>query len=101
MQLIILVLGKMMVDFRKCVIELEHWKEGKAVILCGNDGFFCSGGDLDFARATGTPKEGFDMSCWMQDILKRFRRLPLVSSFVRFIKIILLMILSSVSLRRQ
>lgn len=69
----------MMVDFRKCVTELEQWKEGKALILCGNDGFFCSGGDLDFARATGSPKEGHDMSYWMQDILRRFRRLPLVS----------------------
>lgn len=69
----------MMVDFRSCVDELEKWKEGKCILLCGLGQNFCSGGDLDFARSAGTPKEGYYMSCIMQDILKRFRRLPLIS----------------------
>ncbi|XP_018576150.1 ethylmalonyl-CoA decarboxylase-like isoform X2 [Anoplophora glabripennis] len=71
--------GKMMVDFRRCLNELEEWKEGKSVLLCGLGSNFCSGGDLDFARSAGTPKEGYYMSCIMQDILKRFRGLPLIT----------------------
>lgn len=70
-----------MVDFRNCVLELENWREGKAVILCGDGGNFSSGGDLDFARATGTPEEGFKMSFYMQDTLKRYRNLKLVVMF--------------------
>lgn len=68
-----------MVDFRDCVEELEKWQEGKAVILCGRYGNFCSGGDLDFARSTGTPEAGARMSTWMQDALMRLQRLPLIS----------------------
>ncbi|KAG5898937.1 hypothetical protein JTB14_004661 [Gonioctena quinquepunctata] len=71
--------GKMMVELRACVLELEKWKEGKSVILCGKGLNFCSGGDLDFARASGTPEEGSYMSVFMQDILKRFRKLPFVT----------------------
>lgn len=68
-----------MVDFRNCIAELETWKEGKAVILCGSGNNFCSGGDLDFARATGTPQGGFNISTYMHDTLRRYRQLPLVS----------------------
>ncbi|KAJ8957295.1 hypothetical protein NQ317_002342 [Molorchus minor] len=73
------VSGKMIVDFHKCVSELEHWKGGKAVLLCGLGNNFCSGGDLDFARSTGTPKEGFYVSYLMQDVLRIFRKLPFVT----------------------
>ncbi|CAG9813983.1 unnamed protein product [Phaedon cochleariae] len=71
--------GKMMVDLGKCVSKLEKWETGKAVIILGAGENFCSGGDLDFAKATGTAKEGFYMSYYMQDTLKRFRKLPMVS----------------------
>ncbi|KAL0269658.1 UNVERIFIED_CONTAM: hypothetical protein PYX00_007312 [Menopon gallinae] len=71
--------GKMMVDLYDVVEELEKWKEGKGLILKGADGNFCSGGDLNFARATGTAEEGFMMSTLMQDALNRFQRLPLIS----------------------
>lgn len=67
-----------MVDLRNCITELENWSEGKAVILRGDGDLFCSGGDLDFAKATGTAEGGLHMSIWMHDILKRFRSLPLV-----------------------
>ncbi|XP_074032773.1 ethylmalonyl-CoA decarboxylase isoform X2 [Leptinotarsa decemlineata] len=69
----------MMLDLRTCLSELENWKEGKAVILCGEGSNFCSGGDLEFAKASGTPEEGAYMCFFMQDILKRFRKLPLVT----------------------
>lgn len=71
--------GCMMVDFRDCVEELEKWEEGKGVILCGKGGNFCSGGDLDFARASGNPQGAWRMSTWMQDSLKRLKNLPLIS----------------------
>lgn len=71
--------GRMMVDFRDCVEELERWEEGKALILHGKDGNFCSGGDLDFARASGFPEAARGMSTWMQDALTRLHRLPMVS----------------------
>ncbi|VEN62157.1 unnamed protein product [Callosobruchus maculatus] len=71
--------GKMMVDLRKCLTELESFKAGKAVILTSKGDNFCSGGDLDFARASGTPQEGFFMSTIMHNVLKKFRKLPLVS----------------------
>lgn len=68
-----------MVQLRECVLSLETWKEGKAVILCGKGTNFCSGGDLNFVRATNTPQHGLDMSVWMQDVLKRLKKLPLIS----------------------
>lgn len=68
-----------MVDFRDCIQELEKWEEGKGVILCGKGGNFCSGGDLDFARASGNPEGAWFMSTWMQDSLKRLKNLPLIS----------------------
>ncbi|KAJ3623003.1 hypothetical protein MTP99_019263 [Tenebrio molitor] len=71
--------GKMMVQLRKCVEELENWKEGKAVFLCGLGGNFCSGGDLVFAKASGTPKKATQMCDWMQDTLSRLQRLPMFS----------------------
>lgn len=69
----------MIIDLHDAVEELEKWNEGKGVILKGAGGNFCSGGDLNFARATGTPEEGFMMSTFMQDTLNRFQRLPLIS----------------------
>lgn len=35
--------GKMMCDFLDIIDELYQWNEGKGVILCGHNGFFCSG----------------------------------------------------------
>ncbi|XP_044256184.1 ethylmalonyl-CoA decarboxylase-like [Tribolium madens] len=71
--------GKMMVQLRQCVQKLEEWKEGKAVLLCGLGGNFCSGGDLEFAKASGTQKEALYMSNWMQDTLTRLQKLPMFS----------------------
>lgn len=71
--------GKMMVELRRCVLELEQWQEGKAVLLCGQKDNFCSGADLDIARQTGTPKEAFQLSTWMLDTLERLKKLPLFS----------------------
>ncbi|KAK4878114.1 hypothetical protein RN001_010620 [Aquatica leii] len=70
--------GHMMVELRDCVEDLETWVTGKGVILTGWGTNFCSGADLNFARAS-SPQDGFDMSVWMQDVLVRLQKLPLVS----------------------
>ncbi|XP_072375842.1 ethylmalonyl-CoA decarboxylase-like [Diabrotica undecimpunctata] len=50
----------MYVDFFKCVLELENWKNGKALILYGEGPNFCAGGDLDLQK-------------------RKIRKLPLIS----------------------
>ncbi|CAH0561813.1 unnamed protein product [Brassicogethes aeneus] len=71
--------GKMMVDFRKAIKELENWPDGKAVILTGLNENFCSGGDLAYTRKCSSKKDGFYLSSIMQDVLKRYRKLPMVT----------------------
>ncbi|KAL3289673.1 hypothetical protein HHI36_023078 [Cryptolaemus montrouzieri] len=69
----------MMVDLKNCVEELEHWEEGKAVILCGEGGNFCSGGDLEMAKQSGFPDQAFKLSTWMMTILSRLSNLNMIS----------------------
>ncbi len=72
--------GHMMVKLKTIVDELEAWQEGKAVILQGYGGTFCSGGDLTAVmKEIGTPEEGRMMCEYMQETLTRFMRLPLLS----------------------
>ncbi|CAG9862712.1 unnamed protein product [Phyllotreta striolata] len=71
--------GKMMVDLRTCIKELEQWRTGKAVIMYGAGTNFCSGGDLAFARAESNPTAGSYMSLYMHETLKKFRNLPFVT----------------------
>ncbi|XP_060518416.1 ethylmalonyl-CoA decarboxylase-like [Cylas formicarius] len=56
--------GKMMVELRNIIKELEDWGDGA---------------DLDFARACSTPQDGFYLSSLMMDTLFKLRKLPLVS----------------------
>ncbi|XP_050510885.1 ethylmalonyl-CoA decarboxylase-like [Diabrotica virgifera virgifera] len=71
--------GKMYVDFMKCVQELENWKNGKAFILYGEGTNFCAGGDLDFAKKESNSTAGYYMSYYMHHVLKKIRKLPLIS----------------------
>lgn len=68
----------MMIDLRDHIIDLENWSEGKAIILHGEESF-CSGGDLDLAKASGNLKGAQYISKWMQDTLIRLYKLPLIS----------------------
>jgi len=68
-----------MVEFGRAVEKLEKWAEGKGVIVCGRGKMLCSGGDLDFARATGNARGGFRMATYMHNVLGRLKNLPLVS----------------------
>ncbi|XP_005098740.1 ethylmalonyl-CoA decarboxylase [Aplysia californica] len=69
--------GKMMVDMADCVGELELWKEGKGLIMCGEGGNLCSGGDLTFVRKA--LHYGEEMAAYQHDTLTRLLNLPLIS----------------------
>lgn len=71
--------GKMMVDFRRSISDLESWSNGRGVLVYGAGGTFCSGGDLQMARATANAQDGFKMAAYMHDTLDRFQRLPLLT----------------------
>lgn len=69
--------GKMMVDMADCVSELEQWKEGKGIVLCGAGGNLCSGGDLTFVRRA--LHYGSEMAAYQHDTLTRLLNLPMIS----------------------
>lgn len=71
--------GKMMIDFESIVIDLEEWSSGKGVLLYGDGGMFCSGGDLEFVTKENNPDSGYEMSFYMTKTLNRLAALPLVS----------------------
>ena len=71
--------GHMMVRLAEVVDELEQWRHGKALILHGCDGSFCSGADLSIVKTINTPREGNLMCAFMQRTLSRLESLPLVS----------------------
>ncbi|XP_038655701.1 ethylmalonyl-CoA decarboxylase isoform X1 [Scyliorhinus canicula] len=71
--------GTMMLDLRDRVEELEHWTNGKGLILRGADNTFCSGSDLNAVKAMSNPEDGLRICMFMQNTLTRLLRLPLVS----------------------
>lgn len=71
--------GNMMVKLAEAVDELEQWQNGKALVLRGSEGSFCSGADLSVVKAINTPEEGNLMCAFMQRTLTRLGKLPLVS----------------------
>ncbi|RWS31024.1 hypothetical protein B4U80_04509 [Leptotrombidium deliense] len=71
--------GSMMVQLRDVIIQLERWKQGKAVIIYGSEGSFCSGGDLNTVRQIADQQGGHDMATLMQHNLKRFQNLHLLT----------------------
>ncbi|KAK3923156.1 Ethylmalonyl-CoA decarboxylase [Frankliniella fusca] len=71
--------GLMMVQLGSIIERLEKWSLGKGILVRGDGSMFCSGGDLDFARASAGAEGGFKMSCYMQNILSRLKALPMVS----------------------
>lgn len=71
--------GPMMIQLSRITSALEHWRDGKAAVLIGNNNQFCSGGDLKkFMNYLKTPELGYLMSAYMQDLMKRFSELPLL-----------------------
>lgn len=71
--------GSMMVDLEARVTELENWADGKGLIVHGVAGTFCSGSDLNAVRAIANPQDGMKMCMFMQNVLTRLHRLPLIS----------------------
>ncbi|XP_067305410.1 ethylmalonyl-CoA decarboxylase isoform X2 [Pseudorasbora parva] len=66
--------GSMMLELEQRVHELETWTEGKAVIVQGAAGTFCSGSDLTAVRAIANPHDGMKMCEFMQNTLTRLLR---------------------------
>lgn len=54
-------------------------KQGKAVILHGKGGFFCSGGDLTTVEQIKTNQGGHQMGVVMQNSMSRLQSLPMIS----------------------
>ncbi|NXG75068.1 ECHD1 decarboxylase, partial [Baryphthengus martii] len=70
--------GTMMLELQERVNELENWKDGKGLIICGAGNTFCSGSDLNVVKAISSP-QGMNMCMFMQNTLTRLMRLPLIS----------------------
>lgn len=68
-----------MLQLSEAVAELSKWNTGRAIILCGDHGTFCSGGDLTLMKAIANPVDGKVMSKFMQSTMARLAGLPLVS----------------------
>lgn len=68
-----------MVQLADIVENLENWDKGKGILIRGGGSMFCSGGDLDFAKATSGAENGFKMACFMHNVLTRLKALPMVS----------------------
>ncbi|RWS16836.1 ethylmalonyl-CoA decarboxylase-like protein [Dinothrombium tinctorium] len=71
--------GSMMVQLRDTITQLEQWQQGKAVIIYGAEGSFCSGGDMNTVRQITTTEGGRQMSILMQYNLKRLQNLHLLT----------------------
>ncbi|XP_054030026.1 ethylmalonyl-CoA decarboxylase [Dryobates pubescens] len=71
--------GTMMLELQEKVTELESWKDGKGLIICGAGNTFCSGSDLNAVKAISNPQDGMNMCMFMQNTLTRLMRLPLIS----------------------
>ncbi|NXN27067.1 ECHD1 decarboxylase, partial [Nycticryphes semicollaris] len=78
--------GTMMLELQEKVSELENWKDGKGLIVCGAGNTFCSGSDLNVVKAISNSQasgdrneDGMNMCMFMQSTLTRLMRLPLIS----------------------
>ncbi|XP_025925958.1 ethylmalonyl-CoA decarboxylase isoform X1 [Apteryx mantelli] len=71
--------GTMMLELQERVTELESWKDGKGLIVCGAGNTFCSGSDLNAVKAMSNSEDGMNICMFMQNTLTRLMRLPLIS----------------------
>ncbi|KAM3856922.1 ethylmalonyl-CoA decarboxylase isoform 2-T3 [Vipera latastei] len=72
--------GTMMIELQERITELEDWKDGKGLIIRGAGNTFCSGSDLNAVRALSSSQDGMNMCMFMQNILTRLMRLPLITA---------------------
>ena len=70
---------RMMAEFAAAVDRLESWPEGRAVVLVGDGGSFCSGADLASSDQLFSPRYGRAMLEVMTDATRRLSHLPLIS----------------------
>ncbi|XP_025925964.1 ethylmalonyl-CoA decarboxylase isoform X3 [Apteryx rowi] len=77
--------GTMMLELQERVTELESWKDGKGLIVCGAGNTFCSGSDLNAVKAMSNSEDGMNICMFMQNTLTRLMRLMTPGSEIRFI----------------
>uniref|UniRef100_A0A8C3BE11 Ethylmalonyl-CoA decarboxylase 1 n=1 Tax=Cairina moschata TaxID=8855 RepID=A0A8C3BE11_CAIMO len=77
--------GTMMLELQEKVAELENWKDGKGLIICGAGNTFCSGSDLNTVKAIPNSQDGMNMCMFMQNTLTRLMRLMTPGSEIRFV----------------
>ncbi|KAM6433709.1 ethylmalonyl-CoA decarboxylase isoform 2-T2 [Rhynochetos jubatus] len=77
--------GTMMLELQERVTELESWKDGKGLIICGAGNTFCSGSDLNAVKAISNSQDGMNMCMFMQSTLTRLKRLMTPGSEIRFV----------------
>lgn len=68
-----------MVELADVVTELEAWDNGKGMIFHGIGNQFCSGADLNTVKHIADPVNANRLCIWMQTLLTRMRRLPIIS----------------------
>uniref|UniRef100_A0A914USV6 Ethylmalonyl-CoA decarboxylase n=1 Tax=Plectus sambesii TaxID=2011161 RepID=A0A914USV6_9BILA len=71
--------GSMILQLADHVAELSKWKDGRAVIIRGANGDFCTGADLNFVQKIATPVLGAKMSIFMGSVLAKLHQLPLIT----------------------
>ncbi|XP_075001905.1 ethylmalonyl-CoA decarboxylase isoform X3 [Calonectris borealis] len=79
------ITGTMMLELQERVTELESWKDGKGLIICGAGNTFCSGSDLNTVKAISNSQDGMNMCMFMQNTLTRLMRLMTPGSEIRFV----------------
>ncbi len=74
--------GKMMCELDDIVTKLEKEKQQqlKGLVFTGQGDFFCAGGDLStVVKHLNSSQMGWEMACYMHNILDRLSKLPLIS----------------------
>lgn len=64
----------MMLELQERVTELENWKDGKGLIICGAGNTFCSGSDLNAVKAISNSQASSDRRTLEKNELSSFLR---------------------------
>lgn len=63
-----------MLELQEKVAELENWKDGKGLIICGAGNTFCSGSDLNTVKAIPNSQASSDTKFWEKNELFDIQR---------------------------
>lgn len=63
-----------MLELQERVTELENWKDGKGLIICGAGNTFCSGSDLNAVKAISNSQASSGRKTLEKNVLSSFLR---------------------------